>query len=392
MQNAKRKMQNERVVFEPVENRLFVILIVLVLSIALVGCTLSGVSPKKSTREIPNELQKVKGKIVFISGRDFSPPWTGKNAAIYIMNANGSSQKRITRDSSMYRVPSWSPDGKKIVFVRDGNIFTINTDGSSRKQLTTDGRCSWPKWSPDGKKISFTRSSALMESPDLYVINANGSGEIKLAKGVVRTEWSPDGSKIAFVRGRSDGGNTAKIYLISASGGDERMLPPGESGDANGPAWSLDGKSIVFSSFDGYKKGEIYVVSSDGTGLRKLTTEKGAQIGKWQYLPKWSPDGKKIAFIVSSVEPFGAGGREAADVVVMNADGGNPRVLTHLSSGRMAVDLVWLSDSKTIAFTLHYIKTVARKLELGDNIFLVNLAGKTAQLTKSNVDFELDAR
>lgn len=370
------------------------LLLLLSLPAILLGCSLSGAS-KKSTDgvKVPQELLKVKGKIVFVSGRDFSPPWTGKNAAIYVMDANGKSQKRITRDSSMYRIPSWSPDGKKIVFVRDGNIFTINRDGSNRKQLTSDGLCSWPKWSPDGKKISFTRSNALVQPPGLFVINADGGGEVKLAQEVVRTEWSPDGSKIAFVRGRSDGGNMAKIYIIGVNGGDEMMLPAGESGDANGPAWSPDGKLIAFSSFDGYKKGEIYAVFADGTGLKKLTTEKGAKVGKWQYLPKWSPDGKKIAFIVSGVEPFGpGGGREPADVAVMNADGGNPKALTHLSSGNMTVDLVWLSDSKTIAFTLHYVKTVARKLELGDNIFLVNLSGKTAQLTKSNVDFEPNAR
>ena len=79
------------------------------------------------------------------------------------MNSDGSNQTRITNNSSSDYFPSWSPDGKKIVFysTRDGNreIYIMNSDGSNQTNISNNPSFDIaPSWSPDGKKITFTSS------------------------------------------------------------------------------------------------------------------------------------------------------------------------------------------------------------------------------------------
>jgi len=102
-----------------------------------------------------------------------------------VMNADGSSQTRLTTNSAsdFEQQPSWSPDGRKIAFTstRDGNnqIYVMNADGSGPTRLTTNSTGDFePSWSPDGSKISFTSTRDLHS--EIYVMNADGSGQTRL--------------------------------------------------------------------------------------------------------------------------------------------------------------------------------------------------------------------
>ena len=128
------------------------------------------------------------------------------------MNADGSGQRRLTRNTSADIFPPWSPDGRKIAFDGGGPIHVMNADGSGKRLLTRNGGGPGPRvWSPDGRKIAFTGGDR--NGWDVYVMNADGSGQRNLTRRPVdyggngigpSPAWSPDGRKIAFDRGARD--------------------------------------------------------------------------------------------------------------------------------------------------------------------------------------------
>jgi len=248
------------------------------------------------------------GKIAFHSDRD-------GNYEIYIMDADGSNQTRLTNNPAYDIDPAWSPDGKKIAFAssREGmpDIYVMDADGSNVTKLTSVGGLQ-PGWSPDGKKIVFQGRGDFLD-----VIDADGGNLRKLTemadKSVVEfsPSWSPDGTKIIFHRLVVVAPQKLLgIYVIDADGKNEKLL----NSQGSGPAWSPDGKRIAFG--DWIRDGSIYTMDADGSNVKRLT-EPGNPSG-WDFA--WSPDGKRIAFASDH-----DGNQE---IYVMDADGSNVERLT----------------------------------------------------------------
>jgi len=241
------------------------------------------------------------GVIAFVSDQSGSQE-------IYVMNADGSDQRRLTNDPSTNAWPNWSPDGRQIAFQsnRSGalNIYVMDilggssADDSKVSQMTNSqaGRGgSWePAWSPDGQWIVYSAQQA--SGSDLFLVNPNGTERRRLTDNKAIDgcpTWSPDGKQIAFF---SDRDGNWEIYVMKSDGSDVRRLTQ-HPGQDHSPAWSPDGSRIAFvSDRDGNE--EIYLMNladalqgTDGTGLRRLTRNK---VEDW--FPAWSPDGKWIAF------------------------------------------------------------------------------------------------
>jgi Tol biopolymer transport system component len=99
---------------------------------------------------------------------------------IFIRRLGTSSTRRVTDDVLNEGRPSWSPDGKRIVFFWSHEIWTMRGDGSHKLRLTRDSELdSGPVWSPSGRKIAWTRQQESL-APAVYVMNADGSGRRRL--------------------------------------------------------------------------------------------------------------------------------------------------------------------------------------------------------------------
>jgi Tol biopolymer transport system component len=242
---------------------------------------------------------------------------------IYVMRTDGSVQRRLTTNPAHDDLAAWSPDGSKIAFASDRSgdleIWVMNADGSDQKQLTFDpGRDYGPTWSPDGRRIAFRADRD--GNAEIYSINADGSDPQRLTNDRSSDntpKWGPDG-RILFVSDRGTGSKTS-LWVMNGDGSDQhRFTPRSYFWNESRPSWSPDGQHVAFQADRDVPIGntELYVMSLDGSDLRRLTTYPGKD--DW---PTWSPDGSRIAF-ARGPSPY------QNEVYVMSSGGGVAHELT----------------------------------------------------------------
>lgn len=263
-------------------------------------------------------------KIAFVSDRD-------GNTEIYTVDVATGVETRLTENQAAESNPAWSPDGTRIAFAswRDGKrseIYVMNADGSAQTRLTfNDNQDDYPVWSPDGNRIAFTSSKTvaiIFGSIWIMVMNADGSGIIKLDKGRDAATWSPDGQRIAYVDFYSDippegsaaasthaaqvGKYMNKIYIKRADGkGWPKLFS--KALEQRAVRWSPAGDKICYVSVN-----TIRIKNADGRGKTiQLGTQALAQWGLIGLLakdstsfydcPSWSPDGSRIAYALKKL-------------------------------------------------------------------------------------------
>lgn len=200
---------------------------------------------------------------------------------------------------------AWSPDGLRLAFVRDGDIWTIDAAGGVARRLTTDGASSGPAWSPDGTQIAWNDGGLLAVAP------ADGSASARtIADGLTAPPaWSPDGKRLAFER---RAGADAALEVVPAAGGVPQRLGFGSSSAA--PAWRgstiayLDNHRLllwpgrrrlagVYVSSGISRSATSFAVSGPG-GLYVVTGRKVSAVGKGAG-PVFSSDGARLAFTLA---------------------------------------------------------------------------------------------
>ena len=242
-----------------------------------------------------------RAKIVYTSNRH-------GNAEIYIMNADGRQQIRLTNHPGNDFDPTWSPTGEHIAFVSERehkglyDIYLMDPDGGNiRRAFSELDYRTAPTWAPDGKKIAYHTYSPV---PDwaVYFNTINGRNTKRVVKVGKYPNgfpaWSPDGTEIAYIgtmRGAPIVGGAApieqRIWIINLQTHEKAALPVKiRKGSLMYPAWSPDGKKLAFAwrKRDGENPG-IYIVNRDGKNLEEITENAYGMIA-------WSPDGKELLY------------------------------------------------------------------------------------------------
>jgi TolB protein len=173
----------------------------------------------------------------------------------------------------------------------------MTADGTEQFQLTNDPEPDYiPSWSPDGKTILFTswrkETGDEKRAPHVYRMNADGSNQRRLVKESLNTSdgatWSADGKRIVYSRKGEKG---ADVYIADSDGTNERRITNDQDKNIhNGSAtFSPDGKSIAFYS-DNEQSATLTVIGIDGRNRRTLVG-----VG-YNWYPRWSPDGRWLVY------------------------------------------------------------------------------------------------
>jgi Tol biopolymer transport system component len=197
--------------------------------------------------------------------------WPNRDAALWVMNADGSGAHRVSRGVTLagWGGPTWSPDGSKIAFVGRSpdaeavDIYVTGVNGGGPTDLTKggdDASSDYPRWSPDGTQIVF-RHLIPNGWPATWTMSPNGSGQKSRFRGGSMYAWSPDASKIAWVFSR---GTHDEIEISSPDGKNVVEITKGSTYEE--PSWSPDGMQLVL-----VRANQITIVNADGTGIKQLT-------------------------------------------------------------------------------------------------------------------------
>ncbi len=222
-------------------------------------------------------------------------------------------------------------------------IWVMNADGSDQRALSAGLHDEFadPAWSPDNGRIAFTN----WLGGGLWLMNADGMRQRRLTRGHDSApDWSPDGRRIIFCR-QGSGSRYSEIYAVNANGSKPVVLTRATLSTSTAlkpepvltaPTWSPNGKRIAYLVSSGPDQSEIWMMNADGSRKRRLVASANVLTGR----PAWSPDGRSIAFASSRTGQ--------SDIYILDITDGRLRNLTRnkAADGMPA----WSPDGHRLAF------------------------------------------
>ena len=346
---------------------------------------------------------------------------------ISLQNAAAQEQKTPFQPLDVFSLewasdPQISPDASQIIYRRSGfdimkdtsrgNLWILNTDGSSNRKLTSrEVNESQAQWSPSGDRIAFVSATEAGSELYMYWVQTGQIAKLsQLEMSPGNLSWSPDGTQIAFTMfvaekapvivkmpTKPKGASWAKparitdrlkheadgrgymqpgfthLFILPAEGGTPRQITSGDYNHGGSLSFSPNGKEIYFSAnrveeweYD-FRNSEIYKVQIDSKAITVLTSQNGPD-----YAPKVSPNGKVIAFLGFEDK---VQAHQNTVLHIMSSDGSNRKVISGNFDNSIS-NISWDTAGKGLYCTydekgnskVAHISTNGKLMKLADNL------------------------
>ncbi len=261
------------------------------------------------------------GRIAYSVGAVLPDPDPGGHSQVYTVLPDGTDGRQLTHVTAPVQAgdPAWSPDGQRIAYVSNASglfqVWIMNADGSGQRRLVRDRvhDAFLPRWSPDGSQLLFTRCTTPFGALECTVATVGADGmQVRDRTGGHWVDqfgdWAPDGRSIVFSSDR--GGLVSAIWRLTLSTGTlQRLTAPVPQ--AFWPSYRHDGKRILFGDNWERPGTSTYGMRANGSDVRLLIPAPGG--GGNAEFARYSPDGRRIVFNNDRYPDEG--------VTVANADG-----------------------------------------------------------------------
>ncbi len=295
--------------------------------------------------------------------------WILKSAGGRSSSTLQSREVPLTSAAGIVTLPSFSPDGKQIAYMRapDGwegahSIYTKLIGAGTELRLTSPpGSDGFPAWSPDGQWVAFWRS--IPGDNGIYIVSALGGAVRRLVamEDCRGFNWYPDGKHLVVAE--PSAGQHFRLVKVDVATGQRQFLTSNPMEDETSPALSPDGKTLAFIGWT-TSHGDIYLMPSDGGGTPRKLTETGEGI------LAWTPDGREIVY--NSRRP----GLSRIEVT-----GGEPRPVTS-SAASLGIPAI-ARHGNILAYVVN---------ELNQNLWRIDLKGASPGSAAEPVRLESSIR
>jgi TolB protein len=250
-----------------------------------------------------------------------------------------------------FEAPNWMPDGKNLLFNRNGRIEKIPATGGTPQILDTGfaTRCNNDHGiSPDGTQLAISDNSQEEHESRVYIVPIGGGAPRRITQKSPSYwhGWSPDGKTLAFVGERN---GDFDIYAIPAAGREEKRLTTAPGLD-DGPEYTPDGKYIYFNS-ERTGHMQIWRMRADGSEQEQITF---GEDNDW--FPHFSPDGQQMVFLTYDASVKGHPENKDVLLRMMTLKDKKITVLAKLFGGQGTMNVPsWSPDGKQFAFVSYQL-------------------------------------